>query len=81
MKKKHLFAIALAIGITLICLSLVLTVIETANKNIIGGTDLPTFLFVFFSHKRGLYSSLAFLGAVLAVISVIVRLGRKNRKE
>ena len=48
MNKKYMATILLVTGIILICLSIVLAVIETSNKNIVGGADFPTFIFVFF---------------------------------
>lgn len=79
MNKKHIAAILLVIGIVLICLSIALAVIATGNKNIIGGADFPTFVFVFFRENKGLYSILAFCGIISLVASVIVRL-RKTKQ-
>ena len=52
MKKKHIATILLIIGILLLCVSIVLAIIATRNKNIIGGADFPTFAFVFFREKE-----------------------------
>lgn len=79
MKKKHIVVSLLTIGVVLLCLSIVLAMIATGNKNIIGGADLPTFLFVFYYEKRGLYSTLAFLGIAASIASAIVG-GVKKRK-
>ena len=78
MKKKHISAILLIIGIILFFVPIVLAVIETGNKNIIGGADLPTFVFVFFRQNKGLYSTLAFCGIISLVASVIAML-RKTK--
>lgn len=79
MNKKYLATILLVTGIILICLSIVLAVIETSNKNIVGGADFPTFIFVFSREKKGLYSTLAFSGIVSLISYAIVGL-RKGKK-
>ena len=79
MNKKHIATILLVIGILLLSLSIVLAVIATGNKNIIGGADFPTFVFVFFCENKGLYSTLAFCGIVSLIASVIIRL-RKTKQ-
>ena len=79
MKKKHISIILLVIGIVLLCSSIVLAVIATENKNIIGGVDFPTFVFVFFRENKGLYSTIAFCGIVALISSVVVKL-RKAKK-
>ena len=79
MNKKHIAAILLVIGIVILCLSIVLAVIATGNKNIIGGADFPTFIFVFFRENKGLYSTLAFCGIVLLISSVVVRLRKAKQ--
>lgn len=78
MKKKHIAITLLIIGITLICLSIVLAVIATGNKSIIGGADIPTLCFVFFYEHRGLYSTLAFFGVVAIVTSAVVAILNKK---
>ena len=77
MKKKPI--VIAAIGIVLVCLSLILAAIATANKNIIGGADLPTFTYVFFYENRGMYSTLAFCGVVSIIVSVVVGLRKKKQ--
>ena len=79
MNKKHITTILLVTGILLLCFSIVLAVIATGNKNIIGGADFPTFVFVFFRENKGLYSTLAFCGIVSLVASAIIRL-RKTKQ-
>ena len=79
MHKKHISTILLVTGILLLCFSIVLAVIATGNKNIIGGADFPTFVFVFFRENKGLYSTLAFCGIVSLVASAIIRL-RKTKQ-
>ena len=78
--KKNPIVIALFIaGIVLICLSVVLAVVATANKNIIGGADWPTFTYVFFYERRGLYSTLAFGGLIAIVVSAVMGMWKKKR--
>ncbi len=79
MKKKHIVVFLLAIGVVLLCLSIIFAVIATGNKNIIGGADLPTFLFVFYYEKRGLYSTLAFLGISAMIASAVVGMVKKRK--
>ena len=79
MNKKHITTILLVTGILLLCFSIVLAVIATEKKNIIGGADFPTFVFVFFRENKGLYSTLAFCGIVSLVASAIIRL-RKTKQ-
>ena len=73
MKKKCGLVILLSTGIVLLCLSVILAVIATASKEVIGGADFPTFLFVFFSENRGGYSILAFFGVLLILASAILQ--------
>ena len=79
MKKKHIIFLLLTIGVVLVCISVILAIIATGDKNIIGGSDLPTFLFVFFREKRGLYSALAFLGFCAIIASVVVGAVKKRK--
>lgn len=79
MKKKFIFVSLLTIGVALLCISIVFTIISTGSRNIIGGADLHTFLFVFFHEKSGLYSTLAFLGIGAIIASVIVGVVRKKK--
>ena len=75
MKRKHIIISLLAVGVILLCLSVILAVIATGNKNIIGGAGWPTFQFVFTCEKQGLYSKLANCGiaAIIASIAGIVK--------
>ena len=79
MRKKHIVVLLLAVGIVLLGVSVVLAIIATGNKNIIGGADLSTFLFVFTYEKRGLYSTLAFLGIAAIAASVVVSVVKKGK--
>lgn len=77
MKKHHSIAL-LFIGAALFCISVVLAIISTTNKNIIGGADWSTFYFVFFHENRGLYSTLAFVGMLFVIISIVFIKTRKK---
>ena len=79
MKKNRIVIALFIVGIVFICLSVVLAVVATANKNIIGGADLPTFTYVFFYENRGMYSTLAFCGVVSIIVSVVVGLRKKKQ--
>ena len=79
MKKKHIVVSLLTIGVVLLSLSVILAMIATGNKNIIGGADLPTFLFVFYYEKRGLYSTLAFFGIAAIIASAVVGRVKKSK--
>lgn len=79
MKKNRIVIALFIVGIVLICLSFVLAVVATANKNIIGGADWPTFTYVFFYDKRGMYSTLAFCGVIAIIVAVVVGLRKKKR--
>ena len=77
MKKKYFTAIFLVVGLILICLSIILAIIATANKDVIGGADFSTFLLVFSRGRGGLYSILASCGMVSLVISAVLGLRKK----
>lgn len=78
MKKKQIVILLVAVGIALLVISVALAVMATAGKNIIGGADLPTFLFVFYHEKRGLYSTLASLGVAAIIATFVVGLCKKK---
>lgn len=79
MKKKHFTVIFLVIGLILICLSIILAIIATVNKDIIGGSDFSTFVLVFLRGKRGLYSILASCGIVSLVTSAVIGLQKAKK--
>ena len=72
MKKTHVALILLIVGILLLCLSVIPAALSTAQKDVIGGADLPTFLFVFSREHGGLYSILALLGVAAVVTAVLM---------
>ena len=78
MKKKPIVIALFIVGLVFVCLSIALAFIATANKNIIGGADLPTFTYVFFYENRGLYSTLADCGVIAIVVSVVMGLKKKR---
>ena len=53
MKKKYLSIVFLIIGLILISLSIILAIIATVNKDIIGGAGFSTFVLVFLRGNRG----------------------------
>ena len=75
MKKKYIIWSLNAIGLILICLSLVLAAIETSKMNIIGSADWPTFRFVYYNSR---YSDLSFYGVWAIIAASIV--GSKNER-
>ena len=79
MSKKHFTVIFLVIGLILICLSIILAIIATVNKDIIGGADFSTFVLVFLRGKGGLYSVLASCGIISLVTSAVLGLWKRNK--
>ncbi|MBQ4563246.1 MAG: hypothetical protein IJA58_02055 [Lachnospiraceae bacterium] len=79
MKKKPIVITLLIVGIALVCLSLILAVVATANKDIIGGADWPTFTYVFFYENRGMYSTLACCGVISVIVAAVVGVRKKKR--
>lgn len=79
MRKKLFVVSLLTVGVVLLCLSIIFAMIETGNKNIIGGADFPTFLFVFYREKRSLYSTLAFFGVAAIIASAVAGIAKKRR--
>ncbi len=77
MKRKYITIPLLMIGVALLCWSVTLAITATSKMNIIGGADLPTFLFQFPRWKRGLYYFLASLGVTAIASSVIM--GSKSK--
>ena len=78
MRKKIMVTVLLVAGIILLCTSIILAAIATANKNIIGGADLSTFLFVFSHQNGGIYSLLSFFGIICIVTAAVT--GFLNKK-
>ena len=79
MSKKHFTVIFLVIGLILISLSIILVIIATVNKDIIGGSDFSTFVLVFLRGKGGLYSILASCGIVSLVTSAVIGLQKAKK--
>lgn len=79
MKKKYLSIVFLIIGLILISLSIILAIIATVNKDIIGGADFSTFLLVFSRGKGGLYSILVSCGIISLVTSAVLGLLKRNK--
>ena len=65
--------ILLIAGIALVVAAVTCAVVATANTNMIGGADFPTFLFIFSRYRGGLYSLLTGIGLLLILISLLIR--------
>lgn len=78
MKRKIVTSLFLALGIILVCVAVILSIFATSEKDIIGGADFHTFVFVFFREDSGVYFLLALLGVASIAISAITRI--LNRK-
>lgn len=78
MKNKIVANIFLTLGIVLVCVAIVLSIIATNEKDIIGGAGLSTFVFVFFREHSGVYFLLAVLGVASIAASVITRILKKK---
>ena len=78
MKRKIVTSLFLVLGIILVCMAVILSIFATSEKDIIGGADFHTFVFVFFGEDRGIYFLLALLGVISMVVSAITRI--LNRK-
>ena len=73
MTVKKRFPWLCIIGILLLVCGIFLAVLATGNRNIIGGADFPTFRFVFFYDRGGLYAYLAGSGLICLILSFILR--------
>ena len=78
MKRKFVMSLFLALGIILVCVAVILSIFATSEKDIIGGADFHTFVFVFFREDSGIYFLFALLGVISMVVSAITRI--LNRK-
>ena len=78
MKRRIITNLFLALGIILVCMAVILSIFSTSEKDIIGGADFHTFVFVFFREDSGIYFLLALLGVISMVVSAITRI--LNRK-
>ncbi|MBP3314914.1 MAG: hypothetical protein J6M03_03735 [Clostridia bacterium] len=80
MKKNKLIAlICIIIGVILICSAIILAIIKTADKYVIGGADFSSFLFVFFKQSGGIYSILSLCGIALLILGTIVLFVKSNK--
>ena len=65
------------IGIVLLLSGPILAFVSTIYKNIVGGADIHTFLFVFFNGNGGVYFYLTLLGVTeLIVLSILRRISK-----
>ena len=58
--------------------SVVFTMNAAGKQNVIGSTDLPTFLFVLFNAKNGWYAAFAVLGCAGLFTAILTRLIKKK---
>lgn len=79
MKKKYFTVVFLAVGLILICLSIILAIIATVNNDIIGGADFSTFVLVFSRGKGGIYFILAFCGIISLATSAVIGLWKAKK--
>lgn len=77
-KNKIVANSLLVLGIILVCVAVILSVIATNEKDIIGGAGFHTFVFVFFQEHSGLYSLLAVLGVASIAASIITHILKKR---
>ena len=80
MKRKIVTSLFLALGIILVCMAVILSIFATSEKDIIGGADFHTFVFVFFREYSGIYFLLALLGVISMVVSAVTRILNKKIK-
>lgn len=79
MKRKYLSIALVVIGVSLVCLSVVLALNATNNIHLVGGAGLPTFNYVFSHGNGGLYANLANVGCISIIVALILRIKRKER--
>ena len=77
MKKKHVVFALIIIGILLTCTSVLLAVIETANADVIGGADFPTFALMWRTHPA--YTALALFGIAAAITAAVLLAVKKGK--
>ena len=80
MKKRIFLLTLLIIGVSLILIALISAAVKTADKDIIGGADLPTYIFVVSRGNGGVYAALILLG-LAAVIGAVVTLVVKKKRQ
>ena len=78
MKRRIVTSLFLALGIILVCMAVILSIFATSEKDIIGGADFHTFVFVFFREHGGMYFLLALLGVISIVVSTVTRILNKK---
>ena len=80
MKKKRDNILLLIFGIILLCGSVVFTIIEMKDIDIIGGAGIHTFLFVFRYGNSGVYSALGLLGVGVIITAVVMEKIRRKKQ-
>ena len=77
MKKKQIALALMIIGALLACASFVMMIIETANADIIGGADIPTFELMWRTHPA--YTVLALFGIVATTTAAVLLAVKKGK--
>ena len=79
MRSKWFTYALIAAGLLLLCLSVTLSLIATAEKDIIGGAGWPTFSLVFFRENGGIYFLMALSGAVSLTAALVLSFFKKKK--
>ncbi len=77
--RRILAGCLVAAGILLIALAVVLAWVETAEKDVIGGADWPTFQMILRRGQGGLYGYTVLGGMALLVAGIVAGLVKKRR--
>lgn len=81
MKQKYTVLTLRILGAALICFSIIVTIIQTNNFNIVGGADFSTYCYVFIWGRGRLYNSLTVLGFAAIIASFITTCKNKTLKN
>lgn len=71
-KRSIMAAVLLGIGVALLCGAVMSALIATGNRDIIGGADVHTLLFVFFRDHGGCRAVIALVGLLSAVAAIVL---------
>lgn len=81
MKQKRSVLILRILGTVFICFSIIATIIQTNNFNIVGGADFSSYCYVFFLGRGRLFNSLTVLGLAAIIGSFIATSKHQTIKE
>ena len=79
MRTKWLTYALVAAGLLFLCLSLTLSLVATAEKDIIGGAGWPTFSLVFFRENGGVYFLMALAGAASLIAALVLSFFKQKK--